>query len=107
MSWIFQKKGKIDHFNPKFQKGNQPVRVLNNMVLYMFIHNEDDFHLKLIEAVIQNGMNPQVYIEHGDLPLMSEYGKFRTPFVDLNKKLSVHETFLSYCWIMSYSIFVL
>lgn len=107
MKWIFQKTGLINNYLPEYQKGNQPVRVLHNIVLYMFIHYDNSFHLKLIEAALSKGMNPQVDIEYGDVPLMIEFGKFRTPQVGADKKLIIHETFLSYCWIMSYVVFIL
>ncbi len=107
MNWVFQQNGVINRHLPKKQLGNQPVRVLHNIVLYMFVHENDEFHGQLIEAVISKGMNPQVVIEYGDVPLIIEYGKYRTPSVGADKQLIIHETFLSYCWIMTYSMFVL
>jgi hypothetical protein len=107
MEWIFQKTGLINHYLPEKQLGNQPIRVLHNIVLYMFIHNDSSFHIKLIEAALSKGMNSQVDIEYGDVPLLIQSGRFRTPQVGAEKKLIIHETFLSYCWIMSYVIFIL
>lgn len=74
MNWVYQKTGIVNKHLPEYQLGNQPVRALHNIVLYMFVHENDEFHLLLIQTVISKGMNPEVHIEYGDVPLMIEYG---------------------------------
>lgn len=105
--WIFQNSGMIDHYNPATQLGNQPVRVTHNVLLFMFIHKDNEFKRKIIEAVLNKGMNPQISIQYGDESLKKEDGKFRTPSIDKFKKIEVHETYLSYTWIMTYTLFIL
>ena len=105
--WIFQSTGMIDHYNKGKQLGNQPIRVTHNVMLYLFIHDDNEFKKKIIDAVLSKGMNPQVSIIYGDIPLLGDDGKLCTPSVDKNKKIDVHETYLSYTWIMTYVLFIL
>ncbi len=92
----------------KNQKGDQPVRVLNNLTLFKLLH-ENSYINKLFKiGVIKHGVYPEVSIIYGNVSLRKEDGKtYNTPNMTSKKHLQIHETFLSIIWIISYSLLAL
>lgn len=89
------------------QEGNQPVRVLGNVTLFRLIHENSDISSILKWGVLEKGMFPEIRIEYGDDALFdNKSNKFRTPRIDKDKKLVIHETFLSIIWMLSYTMLV-
>lgn len=108
MDWIFRKKGEINHYNEEIHQGSQPIRVVNHMLLYMFQNTHSDFYEELVQQIEEGKVNREFAILFGELPLLIENGKYRTPRVNFEtKKIELPETFLSYLWCCTYSIFVL
>ncbi|MTB53994.1 hypothetical protein [Lewinella sp. W8] len=90
--------------------GLQPIRVLNNIALYRLIHERSTV-IKLLSIAVKNhGLDPEVKLIQGNdsLKIIGVSGRmWRTPYINTEKRLEAHETFLSLLWILSYSIFVL
>ena len=82
------------------QEGIQPIRVLQHNITYNFENTNPGFLKLSQELVAKNGLNPGI-----DYCIIEE--PIKTPFVNENKIISIHETFLSYLWINCYSLMVL
>lgn len=102
MNWILQLKGIIDHYNKNTHRGNQPIRVLEHINLYMFANTHPDFNSELIKAINENGFNKVIDINIGDTKIN------KTPYLKCDDK-SIHldETFISYLWCVCQSIYTL
>ncbi|MFN8301943.1 MAG: phage exclusion protein Lit family protein [Saprospiraceae bacterium] len=100
--WVFRKKGIIDHYEPSIHSGTQPIRVLNHMLGLMFVNTHPEFPKELFEEIDKGVFTKGVFPVLGEEPC-----KFHTPFVDKQKNVTIHETFLSYLWGVSYSVYVL
>lgn len=107
MNWLTQKFGIIDHHkNTDF--GTQPIRVLHYMIVFMFNNTNKDFFLNLQKLIREGKFNSELNFEFGEEPIMIENGRFRTPYANLHtKQITIHETFLSYIWCITYSIYVI
>ena len=106
MSWLFQKTGIINHYNPKAHYGSQPIRVIHNMLIYMFQNTNAGFSEEMLEQISLGKMDKEIQIIVGNDPITIEPGKLRTPKINLAaKKIEIHETFLSFLWGSVYSVF--
>lgn len=102
MNWLYQTEGVINHYKEKFHFGNQPIRVLHHMNVYMFHMIHPTFVIDLKKAIETNGLSSKVDIIYGD-----EKIRF-TPKIRIDdKKILLHETFLSYLWCISNSLYTL
>ncbi len=80
--------------------GNQPIRVLTHNIIKNY-ENTNPYFLELSKkTMLENGLQPGISYYLDEEPV-------RTPYVDENKKIAIHETFLSYLWINCYSSLVL
>jgi len=87
--------------------GLQPIRVLQHNLVYQFENTNSDF-LQLTKAVVGKGLKPGIkYIISNKAVLDEIYGHTHTPFVNSNGEIHIHETFLSYVWGITYSLFTL
>ena len=77
------------------------------MLLFWFQNTHPSFAKDLIEQIQKNEMKAELKIPHDEVPIITATGSYLTPYVDKNKVLEIHETFLSYVWCVSYSIYVL
>lgn len=102
MDWIFQKKGVINHYNPKNHFGNQPIRVLHHMIIFIFQNTHPNFEKELCKTIEENGISKQINIIYGQNSIK------RTPFISfVNKSIYLEETFLSYLWCICHSIYTI
>jgi hypothetical protein len=90
-------------------KGIQPIRVLQHNIVYRYENTNSDF-LKCSKEIMDNkGLQPGIsyFIFEEPINYSCKYFRSQTPFVDGNKKIGIHETFLSYIWINCFSLWVL
>lgn len=101
MNWIFQNTGLINRYNANINIGNQPIRVLHHMNLWMFQNTHPDFPNELSLAFDKNGLSKTIDIVYGD-------SKVQGPFIRVqNKRIVLQETFLSYLWCITHSVYVI
>lgn len=80
--------------------GNQPIRVLkHNLTSRLEERNEE--YIKSLQSDFK--LNKAIIYQVNDLPLNQR----QLPFIDINGTINIHETFLSYSWIICYYFFVL
>jgi len=88
--------------------GTQPIRVLQYNITYHFETTNPEFIELTKQTIARQGLQAGMAYHINDFPI--DYvvdGHKQTPFVDANKKIHIHETFLSYVWCGAYSLFVL
>lgn len=101
MNWISQDKGIINQYNEKIHVGTQPIRVLHQMNLLMFQNTHPNFTKELFNAV-ENGFSKTVNILYGETKIQ------HTPYIrNIDKSIFLDETFLSYLWCISHSLYTL
>ncbi|RYJ44293.1 Peptidase U49, Lit peptidase [Flavobacterium beibuense] len=107
VNWIWQKKGPINHFRPRIHNGTQPVRVVHHMLVYMFQNAHPQFLRELSEEIAKGKIAPKLELRYGRDSIRQDDGRLHTPRVDLTTKtIELHETFLSFLWCCTYSIYV-
>lgn len=107
-SWIFQKSGLINHYNPNIHKGTQPVRVIHHMLIYMFQRTNKEFMNEILNQINDGKLHNELKFIFAEESIRIEGNKFRTPRIDVDtKEIELHETFLSYLWCCTYSLYVL
>ena len=80
--------------------GNQPIRVLKYNITGRLVDRDKEY----IEKLLMNSKLDDKIKYRGENLSLSER---QTPFIDENGTISIHETFLSYIWIICYYFFVL
>lgn len=107
MSWITQKTGIINQYREAIHFGTQPVRVIHHMLAFMFQNTHPLFFEELKNEIAKGKVEPKLSLTYGRESIRMDNGKLRTPRVDLNAKtIELHETFLSYLWCCTYSIYI-
>ena len=107
MNWVFQKEGKIDHYRQNIHFGNQPVRVIHHMLVVMLQETYPSFFEELLENINQGKIDKELNLVYGDEPIKNELRKPHTPRVNFEtKKIEIYESFLSFLWCCTYSIYV-
>lgn len=93
----------------EYHQGIQPIRVLQHNIIAKYENTNSEFLKTSRDLVNNNGLQPGIsyFIYEKPIVFSCEHFKRQTPFVDGNKKIAIHETFLSYVWIMSYCLWVL
>lgn len=93
----------------EYHKGIQPIRVLQHNIIHRYENTNTEFHKLSKELIDQKGLKPGIsyFIFEEPVIYRCEHFKSQTPFVSLDGKIAIHETFLSYLWIMSYCMWVL
>jgi hypothetical protein len=105
-SWVAQKAGPINMLKDH-HLGTQPIRVVHNMLTYMFATTYPAFKEKLQEMVDTGKLNPEINMTFAEEGIVTE-GKINSPRVSSDtRQISLHETFLSYLWCVSYTIYIL
>jgi hypothetical protein len=89
--------------------GIQPIRVLQHNLIHGFENTNPDFLSESLSLITKTGLQPGINYYALEEAILYSTSKFKsqTPYVDLDKKIALHETFLSYMWIVCYSMFVL
>src|ERR1700739_912100 len=88
--------------------GTQPIRVLQFNIAHHFETTNPEFLDLAKKTISKQGLQPGIgyYISEEPIEFLID-GHIQTPYVDPNKKIYIHETFLSYVWCISYSLYVL
>lgn len=106
MSWITQKTGIIDHHRDT-DFGTQPVRTKHWMIVYMFQKTNPTFCAEVKDLIVKGKLSGKLGIIYGEEPIRLPDGKFQTPRANgKTKQIEIHETFLSYLWCCTYSLYV-
>lgn len=107
-SWVFQSKGSINHYNKMIHLGTQPVRVIHHMLHEMFRNSYPGFHKELLEQIEAGKVDNELNMIFSEEPIMMDRNTFRTPRINMEtRKIELHETFLSYLWCITYSVYVI
>lgn len=95
---------KSEHHN-----GIQPIRVLQHNIISRYENTNSEFLKSSKELIEKKGLQQGIsyFIYEEPILFSCEHFKTQTPFVDADKKIAMHETFLSYIWIICYSMLVL
>lgn len=102
MNWTIQTSGIINHYNEKLHSGEQPIRVLNHVNIYWFQNLHPNFINELNEAFDKYGLSKSIDILYGDHPI--QFG----PHIKIDTKtITLDETFLSYLWCVTHTIYTL
>jgi hypothetical protein len=92
---------KISWYDNTIHKGTQPIRVLSENIILWFENTYPTFLEDLRNEVTYNGLKKGIKYLVGENPIRE------IAYVDNKKTINIEETFLSYLWIVGYSIFVL
>lgn len=107
MNWLTQKTGKINHYRQNIHFGTQPIRVLNHMMTYMFQNTFPSFFEELKEEIDNGKVNSRLNLIQGRSSIRTPEGNLQTPRVNLDTKtIELHETFLSFLWCSTYSVYI-
>lgn len=80
--------------------GNQPIRVLKHNLTHRLVEIDEELITDLIN---KNLLQDKIIYNSADLSLLEG----QMPCADENGYIHIHETFLSYLWIISFSLFVI
>lgn len=105
-SWVHQKIGPINKYKDH-HLGTQPVRVVQNMLIYMFENTYPEFKDKLKEMVDNGKLNPKIDMTFAEESIINGNITNSPRVSSLSRQISLHESFLSYLWCVSYSIYIL
>jgi hypothetical protein len=107
MNWLTQKTGIINHYRENIHFGTQPIRVLNHMMTYMFQNTFPSFFEELKGEIDNGKVNSKLDLIHGRNSIKTPEGNLQTPRVNLDTKtIELHETFLSFLWCSTYSVYI-
>ncbi len=107
MDWIHQKTGIINRYVENTTIGTQPVRVIHHMLIYMFKNTHDEFIKEILNEIELGKLDRELLVNIGEEPIRMQNGKMRTPRVNIEtRKIEIHETFLSFLWCCTYSVYV-
>lgn len=84
----------------KNHTGIQPIRVLKHNLTTRLLERNEEF-IKLLQTSSQ--LSDSISYVGQELPLRNK----QTPYIDKDGMIYIHETYLSYLWIISFSMFVL
>jgi hypothetical protein len=87
-------------FKKNTHSGEQPIRVLKHNLTTRLVERNEEY-IKALHSDFRLNKNIKYHI--ADLPLMNG----QTPFIDQNGMINLHETYLSYVWIVCYYFLVL
>ena len=106
-SWVFQKKGPVNRYNPDAHPGTQPVRIVHHMLTYMFAHSYPGFLDDLRKQIKEGKLNPKIDLVFAEEAIRHDNG-YHTPRASKDTRaIQLHESFLSYLWCVTYAIYVL
>ena len=80
--------------------GEQPIRVLKHNLTTRLVERNEEY-ITLLQSDFRLNKNIKYHI--AGLPLIDR----QTPFIDEEGVINLHETYLSYVWIVCYYFFVL
>ncbi len=80
--------------------GIQPIRVLKHNLTHRLVERNEEL-IKKLQSSFKLDKNIKYHI--AELPLSEK----QTPFIDNNGLINLHETYLSYIWTISFSMFVI
>jgi hypothetical protein len=94
---------KTNHYNPATHVGLQPVRVLKWNLAQTVESLSKDPVSNFVEILKRHGLRPFIGYDYTEGSIIDPSGNHRVPFVDSNKQITIHETFLSMVWAICYS----
>jgi len=99
---------KESHLSPN-HNGTQPIRVLQYNLTSAFENTNPSFLQEVMQVINSAGLQPGInyYVFEESIWFSNQQFRSQTPRVDLAKKIALHETFLSYIWIVCYSVWIL
>lgn len=107
MNWVFQKTGTINRYNKDIHLGTQPVRVIHQMLAFMFQRTHPSFFKDLMKQINDGKLSNELNLIFGEEPIRAANNSLRTPRVNFDsKQIELHESFLSYLWCCTYSVYV-
>lgn len=107
MDWPFKKTGIINRYVANTTIGTQPVRIVHHMLLHVFKNTHDEFMSEILQEIELGKLDRELLISLGEEPIRMGQGKMGTPKVNIEtKKIEIHETFLSYLWCCTYSVYI-
>lgn len=80
--------------------GEQPIRVLKHNLTTRLVERNEEY-IKFLHSDFR--LNKSIKYHIANLPLVQK----QTPFIDSNGMINIHETYLSYTWIVCYHFFVI
>lgn len=81
-------------------KGLQPIRVLKHNIAHRLVNRSEDL---ILELHLDKRLAKHINYHSKDTALVD----YQMPYIDSDGVINIHETFLSYIWIVSYTIFIL
>lgn len=86
-------------------KGTQPTRVLQEFIPSKLENTYPGFSSLVHELISNLNLDPGINYHLNEFPITQNInGHSQTPFVDGEKRIHIHETFLSYVWCVSYTL---
>lgn len=87
-------------FYKPIHSGIQPIRVLKHNITHRLTERSEDL---IIELHLDRRLAKHIkyHVEETSL------ANYQMPYIDSDGVINIHETFLSYIWIVSYTIFIL
>lgn len=80
--------------------GEQPIRVLKHNIMTRLVERNEEF-IKLLQSDYR--LNSGIKYHIANLSLNEK----QTPYIDSKGVINIHETYLSYVWIVCYGFFVI
>lgn len=84
----------------EIHNGIQPIRVLKHNLTHRLVDRHEDL-IKKLQSEFKLDKNIKYHIE--ELSLFEK----QTPFIDNNGQINLHETYLSFIWTISFSMFII
>jgi hypothetical protein len=102
MTWILQSEGVIDHGKDRNFPGTQPIRVLDDINVFMFQNTHDNFIAELRDAINNQGFSAKIKVIYDENKIIN------APYLRIaDKKIHLDETFLSYLWCICHSVYTI
>lgn len=98
----------INKLSP-YHVGTQPIRVLQHNIVKQFEDTNPEFIQLTLDTIIGKGLKMGIgyFVNEHPIDFAINGHPNQTPYVDENKKIHLHETFLSYVWCVAYGLIVL
>jgi hypothetical protein len=106
-SRILAKSNRDGYLNPETHIGHQPVRVLKWNIVDQFEKTHPEFKAEYQELLKRHGLKPVIAYNYTEGPIFNPTNPEEAliPCVK-NKQIEIPETFISYVWIVCYTLIV-
>lgn len=94
-------------YREAIHSGTQPIRVVHHMLVYMFQNTYPEFFDELLSQIENRKVSNHLGLQYGQESIKAEGRRMYTPRINFEtRQIEIHETFLSFLWCSTYSIFV-